>query len=79
MSRRAVRVAGLGYTATWCVGLVVFSSSTSVTSTGRELLVQYAGHSSILALQFLLTQGLVEIVRNSVNVRVVSSKRVSTE
>ena len=62
MSRRAVRVAGLGYTATWCVGLAVFSSSTTVSSTGRELLGQYAGHSPVLALQFLLTQGLAAVL-----------------
>jgi hypothetical protein len=43
---------------TWLVGLSVFTASTTVTSTGSQLVMEYHGHSVRLALQFLLTQGL---------------------
>lgn len=69
MSGRTVRVAGVGYTVAWCVGLTVFASSTTVNSTGSELLNQYAGHSAQLALQFVLTQGLAAVLLGIVFVR----------
>ncbi len=62
MSRRTLRVAGISYTVAWCVGLAVFNSSTTVSSTGGALLGQYAGHSAALALQFMLTQGLAGLL-----------------
>jgi hypothetical protein len=45
---------------------MVLASSTTVSSTGRELLDQFAGHSAALALQFLLTQGLAAVLLGTV-------------
>jgi len=66
VSRRVLRLAGIGYAVSWCVGLMVLASSTTVSSTGRELLDQFAGHSAALALQFLLTQGLAAVLLGTV-------------
>jgi hypothetical protein len=71
--RFATAAAGAAYTLTWVVGLSVFSPSTTVTSPGSDLLRQYAGHERVLALQYLLTQGLAALLLAVVLAAVVRS------
>lgn len=51
-------VAGVGFAASWVAGLSVFSSSTQVRSSGTEIQHAYSGHVGVVALQYLLTEGL---------------------
>lgn len=56
--RRALPVvAGIAYTASWVVGLLVSSSSTDVDSSGRQVLASLAGHEGAATAQYLLTEG----------------------
>ena len=57
-SRRLSVTAGIGYLLSWLVGLLVFSSSTQVRSSGAQVLHSYTGHQSAVALQYVLTEGL---------------------
>lgn len=57
-----VRTAGLAYVATWVVGLLVFSSSTTVTTSGTALRDAYATHQGVLSVQFVLTQGVAAVL-----------------
>jgi hypothetical protein len=53
--------AGLAYSASWLVGLTVSPSSTSVRSTGAEVVAGYAGHQAAGVTQFLLTEGTASL------------------
>jgi hypothetical protein len=53
-----VRIAGIGYSLSWAVGLSVFSSSTDVHSGGREIQSTFAGHGAAATAQFVFTEGL---------------------
>lgn len=53
--------AGFAYSAAWGAGLTVFSASTTVSSSGRQLLADYWGHSVPLTGQFVLTEGLAAV------------------
>lgn len=55
---RLTLAAGVGYSLSWVVGLLVFSSSTDVRSSGTQILRSYAGHQGAVALQYVLTEGL---------------------
>jgi hypothetical protein len=57
-SSSPVRVAGLGYSLSWLVGLSVFSSSTDVHSGGREIQSAFAGHGAAITAQYVFTEGL---------------------
>jgi hypothetical protein len=54
-------VAGLAYSASWLAGLTVSPSSTSVRSTGAEVVAGYAGHQAAGVTQFLLTEGTASL------------------
>jgi hypothetical protein len=49
---------GVGYTASWVVGLSIWSSSTKVRASGAEVLATYGGHEGVAMAQYLLTEGL---------------------
>jgi hypothetical protein len=51
-------VAGIGYLAVWLVGLVIWPSNLSVTSTGTQVVHAFAGHTGQAIAQYVLTQGL---------------------
>jgi hypothetical protein len=51
-------VSSIGYSLSWVVGLLVFSSSTEVRSSGTQILRAYTGHQDAVALQYVLTEGL---------------------
>ncbi len=53
--------AGLAYTASWLAGLAIAPSSTSVRSTGAQVLASYAGHQGAAATQFVLTEGIASL------------------
>jgi hypothetical protein len=61
LRRSVLSVAGASYLAAWVVGLLVFSSSTQVRSTGAQVLRSYTGHSGALTMQFILTEGVTGI------------------
>lgn len=51
-------VSGIAYSLSWLVGLIVFSSTTEVRSSGTQILRSYTGHQDVVALQYFLTEGL---------------------
>jgi hypothetical protein len=51
-------ISGIAYSLSWVIGLLIFSSSTEVRSTGTQILVGYTGHQAAVALQYVLTEGL---------------------
>jgi hypothetical protein len=53
------RVAAIAYSASWVAGLLVFSASTNVRSTGAELIAGYQG--GLGTLQFVLTEGVASV------------------
>lgn len=55
-------MAGVAYLVSWVAGLLVFSSSTQVRSTGEQVLSTYAGHAGPVAMQFVLTEGLTGVL-----------------
>ena len=61
LSPATMRLAGIAYLCAWIAGLSVFSSSTTVSSSGTELFEQYRGHAVRLAVQFALTEGAAGI------------------
>jgi len=54
-------IAGIGFTVSWIAGLMIFSSSTRVNSSGTDVLRGIAGHHTVVALQYLLTEGTAAI------------------
>ena len=58
---RAARLAGVCYVLAWIAGLLVFSVSTDVRSSGAELLRAYRGHEFTAATQYVLTEGAAAI------------------
>ena len=54
-------VAGLAYTASWLAGLAIAPSSTSVRSTGAEVVAGFAGHEGAAVTQFVLTEGIASL------------------
>ena len=54
-------VAGLVYTASWLAGLAIAPSSTSVRSTGAEVVAGFAGHEGAAVTQFVLTEGIASL------------------
>ncbi|MDQ2786152.1 MAG: hypothetical protein M3Y58_14255 [Chloroflexota bacterium] len=54
--------AGIGYSIAWLAGLLVFSSSTQVRSTGAQVLRAYAGHQGVVSIQFVLTEGVAAVM-----------------
>ncbi len=54
-------VAGVSFTLSWVVGLLVFSSSTQVNSSGADVLRGIGNHHDLIALQYLLTEGTAAI------------------
>ena len=51
-------LAGFGFTLSWLVGLSVFAASTTVVSTGAEVIAAYSGRALGGVLQYLFTEGL---------------------
>ncbi|GAA3510918.1 hypothetical protein [Actinocatenispora rupis] len=51
-------IVGLGFVASWIVGLSVSTVSTAPHATGAQVITQYAGHEGIGLVQFLCTEGL---------------------
>lgn len=49
---------GVGYTASWVVGLSIWSSNTKVRESGAAVLAQFAGHEGVAMTQYLFTEGL---------------------
>lgn len=62
----------------WIVGLSVFSSSTRVTSSGADVLRAIDGHAGIVALQYVLTEGIPAIALALVVLAVGRSARSTT-
>lgn len=58
---RLAPVAGTGFVLSWVVGLLIFSSSTQVSSSGAEVLRGFAGHHTVAALQYVLTEGAAAV------------------
>jgi hypothetical protein len=56
--RTAVRAAGIGYLAAWVIGLSVWPSNPSVTSTGPQVLAALAGHTGVAVAQYAATEGI---------------------
>jgi hypothetical protein len=54
-------VAGLAYSASWLAGLAIAPSSTSVRTTGAEVVGGYAGHQAAAVAQFVLTEGTASL------------------
>jgi hypothetical protein len=59
---RVARAAGVGYLLAWVAGLSVFNSSTEVRSSGADVLAAYAGHQTVVSVQYLLTEGLAGVL-----------------
>ena len=58
---RSARIAGICYVFAWITGLLVFSASTHVRSSGAELLRVYRGHEFTASTQYVLTEGAAAI------------------
>lgn len=56
--RPLLLLAGVGFALSWLAGLSVFSSSTEVRSSGAQIQHAYNGHVGVVALQYLLTEGV---------------------
>ena len=54
--------AGIGYSIAWLAGLLVFSSSTQVRSSGAEVLRAYTGRQGAVSIQFVLTEGVAAVM-----------------
>lgn len=50
-------LAGIGFALSWLIGLSVFAASTTVRSSGAELLEVYTGHRTVAMVQFVFTEG----------------------
>lgn len=61
LRRSLLLLAGASYFIAWVLGLVVFSSSTQVHSTGGQVLGSYTGHSGAVTTQFILTEGVTAL------------------
>lgn len=59
--RDGLAVVGIGYSASWIVGLSVWPSNLSVTSTHAQVLAAFDAHRSAAAVQYLFTEGLPAI------------------
>lgn len=59
--RDGLSTVGIGYTASWIVGLSVWPSNLSVTSTKAQILAAFSAHRSPATIQYLLTEGLPAI------------------
>ena len=55
---RRTTLAGFGFTLSWLIGLSVFAASTTVASTGVEVIEAYSGRVPAGVLQYLFTEGL---------------------
>lgn len=55
---RRTTLAGFGFSVSWLVGLIAFSTSTTVGYSGAQIIAAYAGRESVGVLQFLFTEGL---------------------
>jgi hypothetical protein len=51
-------LAGFGFSIAWLIGLSVFAASTTVVSTGTQIIAAYSGHAPGGVLQYLFTEGL---------------------
>ncbi|GAB3614284.1 hypothetical protein [Humibacter ginsengisoli] len=58
---RSTTIAGLGFSLSWIIGLCVFADSTTVVSTGAEVIASYRGQALAALAQFLFTEGLPPI------------------
>ena len=56
--RNGLTAVGIGYTASWIVGLSVWPSNLSVTSTKAQILAAFSAHQAMATIQYLLTEGL---------------------
>ena len=54
-------LAGFGFTLSWLIGLSVFAASTTVVSTGTEVIAAYSGRATAGVFQYLFTEGLPPI------------------
>ncbi|WP_223692095.1 hypothetical protein [Leifsonia poae] len=59
--RWPLRVAGVGYSVAWIIGLLLTSSSTDVTADGSAIIREDAPQTATLTLQFLLTEGVAAL------------------
>jgi hypothetical protein len=57
----APAVAGIGYTAAWVVGLVVWPSNLDVSASNAEVVATYNAHRGAAMTQYLLVEGLAAI------------------
>jgi hypothetical protein len=55
---RRTTLAGFVFSASWLIGLIAFSTSTTVGYSGGQIIAAYAGRESVGVLQFLFTEGL---------------------
>jgi hypothetical protein len=60
-SRRWTVAAAVGYSAAWIAGLMIFSASTDVRSTGAQIVAGYHGHTGLGTAQFVLTEGVASL------------------
>jgi hypothetical protein len=51
-------VAGIAYTASWIAGLSIGAPSPGLNASGAEIVTAFAGHESVTAANFILTEGL---------------------
>lgn len=51
-------IAGAIYVLSWIAGLLIFSSSVNVTSSGADVIVTFGGHGPMATAQYALTEGL---------------------
>jgi hypothetical protein len=59
--RKSVGLASLVYVITWIVGLAVWPSNLSVTSTGQAVVTAYAAHRLPATVQFVLVEGVAAL------------------
>lgn len=58
---RLLTIVGVGYAASWIGGLLVWAPSTTVRSSGAQVLATTSGHEAVAAVQYVLTEGLPAI------------------
>jgi hypothetical protein len=51
-------VTGIAYTASWIAGLSLGAPSPGLNASGAEIVTAFAGHESVTAAGFILTEGL---------------------
>ena len=56
--RHWLRIVGVGYALSWIAGMLVWAPSTTVRSSGSQVLATTTGHEAVAALQYVLTEGL---------------------